>query len=62
MNKQLTTIVLSRYFVRAAMGSTEQRLGEAVRLMREQGSRSDVDTGAIFEELERRLLAEIGAG
>ena len=30
--------------------------------MREQGSRSDVDTGAIFEELERRLLAEIGAG
>ena len=48
--------------IRAAMGSTEQRLGEAVRLMREQGSRSDVDTGAIFEELERRLLAEIGAG
>ena len=33
--------------IRAAMGSTEQRLGEA---------------GAIFEELERRLLAEIGAG
>ena len=48
--------------IRATMGSTAQRLGEAVRLMREQGSRSDVDTGAIFEELERRLLAEIGAG
>ena len=43
-------------------GRNSRERMRSIRLMREQGSRSDVDTGAIFEELERRLLAEIGAG
>lgn len=49
--------------MRQAVDDGERRLGEAVRLMRTQaGSREDYDAGAIFAELERRLLAEIGAG
>ena len=48
--------------LRQSVGAEERRLGEAVRLMREQGRQPETDPGEIFSQLERRLLAEIGAG
>ena len=48
--------------MRQAVDAGERRLGEAVQLMRDRGGSGEADTGAIFSELERRLLAEIGAG
>ncbi|MGI5855353.1 MAG: hypothetical protein ACOX64_02725 [Candidatus Merdivicinus sp.] len=54
--------VASARTIRQAVDAGERRLGEAVQLMRERGGSGEADTGAIFSELERRLLAEIGAG
>ena len=48
--------------LRQSVGAEERRLGEAVRLMREQGRQPEAEPGEIFSQLERRLLAEIGAG
>lgn len=48
--------------LRQAVGAEERRLSEAVRFLREQGRRPEADPGEIFAQLERRLLAEIGAG
>ena len=48
--------------LRQSVGAEERRLSEAVRLMREQGRQPEAEPGEIFSQLERRLLAEIGAG
>lgn len=56
------TAAASARTVRQAVDAGERRLGEAVQLMRNHGGSGDADTGVIFSELERRLLAEIGAG
>ena len=48
--------------LRQSVGAEERRLSEAVRLMREQSRQPEAEPGEIFSQLERRLLAEIGAG